>query len=156
ISDSSRGRFSLSIRRSITRVRAGHRRLEFATALDARTSRTALVQCAGSTARGSQRLAIGDAFLYTFPTSREPEDGRTTERPGLDTLQLFTKSGVWYRAPATQSMLKPFVQIKRVYEPPASDDGVRVLVDRLWPRGLSKTGASVDLWLKDLAPSVRL
>jgi uncharacterized protein YeaO (DUF488 family) len=53
-------------------------------------------------------------------------------------------------------MAKPTVQIKRVYEPPASDDGVRVLVDRLWPRGLSKTRAAVDLWLKDLAPSVRL
>ena len=53
-------------------------------------------------------------------------------------------------------MGKPSVQIKRVYEPPSSDDGVRVLVDRLWPRGLSKTRAAVDLWLKDLAPSVRL
>src|SRR5262249_3125316 len=39
---------------------------------------------------------------------------------------------------------------------PAHDDGIRVLVDRLWPRGLSKTRAAVDLWLKDLAPSVRL
>lgn len=53
-------------------------------------------------------------------------------------------------------MAKPTVQIKRVYEPPSNDDGVRVLVDRLWPRGLSKTRAAVDLWLKDLAPSVRL
>jgi uncharacterized protein YeaO (DUF488 family) len=53
-------------------------------------------------------------------------------------------------------MAKPSVQIKRVYEPPSGDDGIRVLVDRLWPRGLSKTRAAVDLWLKDLAPSVRL
>ncbi len=53
-------------------------------------------------------------------------------------------------------MTKPTVQIKRVYEPPSREDGVRVLVDRLWPRGLSKPGASIDLWLKDLAPSVRL
>jgi uncharacterized protein YeaO (DUF488 family) len=51
---------------------------------------------------------------------------------------------------------KPTVQVKRVYEPPSGEDGVRVLVDRLWPRGLSKPGAAVDLWLKDLAPSVRL
>jgi uncharacterized protein YeaO (DUF488 family) len=43
-----------------------------------------------------------------------------------------------------------------VYEPPSRDDGVRVLVDRLWPRGLSKPGAAVDLWLRDLAPSARL
>ena len=53
-------------------------------------------------------------------------------------------------------MAKPSVRIKRVYEPPSQEDGVRVLVDRLWPRGLSKTRAAVDLWLKDLAPSVRL
>jgi uncharacterized protein YeaO (DUF488 family) len=48
------------------------------------------------------------------------------------------------------------LRIKRVYDPPSHDDGVRVLVDRLWPRGLSKTKASVDLWLKELAPSVGL
>lgn len=45
---------------------------------------------------------------------------------------------------------------KRVYEAPAADDGLRVLVDRLWPRGLSKTAARVDLWLKELAPSDEL
>jgi uncharacterized protein YeaO (DUF488 family) len=48
------------------------------------------------------------------------------------------------------------VQIKRVYDPPSRDDGVRVLVDRLWPRGLTKAAAAVDLWLKDIAPSVTL
>ena len=46
--------------------------------------------------------------------------------------------------------------MSEVNEPPSRDDGVRVLVDRLWPRGLPKTRAAVDLWLKDLAPSVRL
>jgi uncharacterized protein YeaO (DUF488 family) len=45
------------------------------------------------------------------------------------------------------------LQVKRVYEPPAENDGLRVLVDRLWPRGLTKQKASVDLWLKDVAPS---
>ena len=45
------------------------------------------------------------------------------------------------------------VRIKRVYEPPRRADGVRVLVDRLWPRGLSKTQAKVNLWLRDVAPS---
>ena len=48
------------------------------------------------------------------------------------------------------------VHVKRVYDPPSSEDGIRVLVDRLWPRGLSKAAAAVDLWLKDLAPSVTL
>jgi uncharacterized protein YeaO (DUF488 family) len=45
------------------------------------------------------------------------------------------------------------VHITRVYEPAGDEDGVRVLVDRLWPRGLSKTAAHVDVWLKDIAPS---
>jgi len=44
-------------------------------------------------------------------------------------------------------------RIKRVYEPAAEDDGFRVLVDRLWPRGISKDKAHIDLWLKDIAPS---
>ena|SRR6185437_6205140 len=48
------------------------------------------------------------------------------------------------------------IQIKRVYEPPAKTDGFRVLVDRVWPRGLSKSDASVDLWMKDVAPSTEL
>ncbi|HWK87116.1 MAG TPA: DUF488 domain-containing protein [Xanthobacteraceae bacterium] len=46
--------------------------------------------------------------------------------------------------------------IKRVYEKPAKGDGVRILVDRLWPRGVSKQKAAVDLWLKDIAPSADL
>jgi uncharacterized protein YeaO (DUF488 family) len=45
------------------------------------------------------------------------------------------------------------VVIKRVYEPASRADGARVLVDRLWPRGLTKEKARVDLWLRDLAPS---
>ena len=45
------------------------------------------------------------------------------------------------------------VQVKRVYEKPRSADGTRVLVDRLWPRGVSKTQAAVEAWLRDLAPS---
>ena len=48
--------------------------------------------------------------------------------------------------------MKP-VRIKRVYEVPSQDDGARILVDRLWPRGLSKEKAALTLWLKDIAPS---
>ncbi|MEO8135263.1 MAG: DUF488 domain-containing protein [Betaproteobacteria bacterium] len=48
------------------------------------------------------------------------------------------------------------VKLKRAYEPPDPADGTRVLVDRLWPRGVSKAKAAVDLWLKDLAPSTEL
>ena len=43
--------------------------------------------------------------------------------------------------------------LKRVYEPPQPADGMRILVDRLWPRGLSRDRARIDLWLKDIAPS---
>lgn len=48
------------------------------------------------------------------------------------------------------------LRVKRAYDEPAHDDGVRILVDRLWPRGLPKAKASIDLWLKDLAPSTTL
>ena len=48
------------------------------------------------------------------------------------------------------------IKIKRVYEKPDKEDGIRILVDRLWPRGLTKEKASVDLWLKDIAPSTGL
>lgn len=48
------------------------------------------------------------------------------------------------------------IRIKRVYEEPRSSDGVRILVDRLWPRGLTKARAKVDQWRKELAPSTEL
>lgn len=48
------------------------------------------------------------------------------------------------------------LQIKRIYEPYEKDDGFRILVDRLWPRGISKEKARLDLWLKEVAPSTAL
>lgn len=48
------------------------------------------------------------------------------------------------------------IKIKKVYEKPEKEDGCRILVDRLWPRGLTKEKASVDLWLKEIAPSTEL
>jgi len=48
------------------------------------------------------------------------------------------------------------VRLKRAYDPPAHSDGTRVLVDRLWPRGVRKAEAGLDDWLKDLAPSAEL
>ncbi len=48
------------------------------------------------------------------------------------------------------------VKIKRVYDPPASLDGKRILIDRLWPRGLHKEGARIDAWMKEIAPSTEL
>lgn len=48
------------------------------------------------------------------------------------------------------------MKIKRVYEEPSKSDGKRILVDRLWPRGLTKEKAAVDMWLKEIAPSTDL
>ena len=48
------------------------------------------------------------------------------------------------------------VKLKRVYEPAATGDGERILVERLWPRGLAREQAKVDLWLKEVAPSTEL
>jgi uncharacterized protein YeaO (DUF488 family) len=48
------------------------------------------------------------------------------------------------------------IKIKRVYEEANKDDGKRILVDRLWPRGLTKAKADVDVWLKDISPSTEL
>ena len=48
------------------------------------------------------------------------------------------------------------IKLKRIYEQPDATDGERVLVDRLWPRGLTKERARVDLWLKEIAPSTEL
>jgi uncharacterized protein YeaO (DUF488 family) len=48
------------------------------------------------------------------------------------------------------------IHLKRAYESPSPDDGYRILVERLWPRGLKKADAALDLWLKDIAPSPEL
>lgn len=48
------------------------------------------------------------------------------------------------------------IKLKRAYEPSSKEDGLRILVERLWPRGVTKQKAKIDLWLKDLAPSAEL
>ena len=48
------------------------------------------------------------------------------------------------------------IKLKRAYDPPEPTDGIRILVDRLWPRGVKKADAALDLWEKELAPSVAL
>lgn len=52
--------------------------------------------------------------------------------------------------------MKPVIKVKRIYETPAKGDGCRVLVDRLWPRGMKKEDAHIDEWAKDLSPSTEL
>ena len=48
------------------------------------------------------------------------------------------------------------IRLKRAYQPAAADDGLRILVDRLWPRGLKKSDAGIDRWIKDIAPGTAL
>ena len=61
------------------------------------------------------------------------------------------------RGTATRKRIKAAdIRLKRAYEPPAPEDGTRVLVDRLWPRGVSKAAARIDQWLKEIAPSADL
>ncbi len=50
----------------------------------------------------------------------------------------------------------PTIKIKRIYDSPAGDDGFRVLVDRLWPRGVKKEEAKLDLWAREVAPTTAL
>jgi uncharacterized protein YeaO (DUF488 family) len=56
----------------------------------------------------------------------------------------------------THAFLAERLRLKRVYDPPSPEDGARILVDRLWPRGLTKADAAVDRWLKEVAPSTEL
>jgi uncharacterized protein YeaO (DUF488 family) len=55
-----------------------------------------------------------------------------------------------------KAILLDNVKLKRAYEAPAVEDGMRILVDRLWPRGIKKADAAIDLWMKDVAPSTGL
>jgi uncharacterized protein YeaO (DUF488 family) len=52
--------------------------------------------------------------------------------------------------------MKPDIRVKRIYESKAADDGCRVLVDRIWPRGLTREAAAIDHWFKELGPSTAL
>jgi uncharacterized protein YeaO (DUF488 family) len=56
----------------------------------------------------------------------------------------------------TAKVKKSSIAIKRAYEAPERSDGMRILVDRMWPRGVSKEEAEIDLWLKEIAPSTKL
>lgn len=67
-------------------------------------------------------------------------------------LPLRATTKVTIRKPPPQMT----VSVKRVYDKPTATDGARILVDRLWPRGLSKQSAAIDEWLRDLAPSNEL
>jgi uncharacterized protein YeaO (DUF488 family) len=58
--------------------------------------------------------------------------------------------------PMTSKIPAANVKLKRAYDPPAAADGIRILIDRLWPRGISKKKAALDQWMKEIAPSTKL
>ena len=60
------------------------------------------------------------------------------------------------RAPLDQREARLEIRVKRIYEPPEPGDGYRLLVDRLWPRGVSRESASLDAWMREVAPSSEL
>lgn len=90
--------------------------------------------------------ADGGAPIHPEPCHAR---GVRTGWPGRESEQ--TMSG---REPAAGSV--PEIRLRRVYEPATAEDGRRILVERLWPRGLTKGKARVDAWLKDVAPSTEL
>jgi uncharacterized protein YeaO (DUF488 family) len=56
----------------------------------------------------------------------------------------------------SKNIMTDHIKLKRAYEPPGSDDGTRILIDRLWPRGVKKVDAAIDEWMKEIAPSTEL
>ena len=80
----------------------------------------------------------GDVVMREYGFTRER---RMSESPGR---------------PRQEGSIGTMIRLKRVYEKPTRMDGSRILVDRLWPRGLTKERAAVTLWLKDVAPSTEL
>jgi DNA-3-methyladenine glycosylase I len=96
----------------------------------------------GSTVMYAHMQATGLVNDHTIDCFRHPSNHPSQSAAGVAT-------GPWARC-------SPAIKTKRVYDPPSPDDGFRILIDRLWPRGLSKNDAHVDLWLKDLAPSTAL
>jgi uncharacterized protein YeaO (DUF488 family) len=72
----------------------------------------------------------------------------------------FERNAAWF-GQGDESMARSHfpashLRLKRAYDPPRPDDGVRILVDRLWPRGVRKADAALDDWMKDIAPSTEL
>jgi uncharacterized protein YeaO (DUF488 family) len=77
---------------------------------------------------------------------------RTVYTDGLSDI-LIKQIDPPFRAPLSVMLLQCMIQIKKVYDPPDRHDGIRYLVERLWPRGMKKERLQIDGWLKDLAPS---
>ena len=115
----------------------------------------------GSTVIYAHMQAAGLVNDHTTDCFRHPTNGKSRTSRSKTTSQATTlltqskKSLMVHRGKSLNT--KPaYIRLKRIYDSPSTKDGMRVLVDRLWPRGLSKEAAHVNLWLRDIAPSTAL
>jgi uncharacterized protein YeaO (DUF488 family) len=77
-------------------------------------------------------------------------------QPTAGTAGLAANSAAMPPGGGREADMQPHIGVRRVYDDPGSQDGIRVLVDRIWPRGLRKEAARLDEWAKDVAPSTEL
>lgn len=103
---------------------------------------------------------------YPFTGLIQTEVNASLKKHGKNKIESKSAGPLWHslKEAVTEPMFillvaaanKMNLKIKRVYKKPCKEDGMRILVDRLWPRGLTKEKASVDVWLKEVAPSTEL
>src|SRR5277367_6754688 len=101
-----------------------------------------------SRAPGAYRLSRFAGREVISPRHQGTDKPRHRAQPGL------AHDGIRYRG--EDRAMQPEIRVRRVYEPPEPQDGSRILVDRLWPRGLRKDAAGLDEWARDVAPSNEL
>ncbi len=93
---------------------------------------------------------------FRHPSNTSSNSSRKTTRRDISQSRTPTKRSQATLSRKTKNTTRLKIQIKRIYEPPSAEDGTRVLIDRLWPRGVSKDTAQLELWMKEIAPSTAL
>ena len=93
---------------------------------------------------------------FRHPSNTTSNSSRKTTRRNISQSRTQAKRSPATLSRKTKSTKQLKIQIRRIYDPPLTEDGTRVLIDRLWPRGISKDTAQLDLWMKDIAPSAAL
>lgn len=101
-----------------------------------------------------QGQSLKEAIQYASQASAlaVTKFGAQAGMPTADEVRQFAKTG----SSRPTTTLGEQIRVKRIYEPPAPEDGYRILVDRLWPRGMAKADAAIDEWMKGIAPSPEL
>lgn len=115
----------------------------------------------GSTVIYAHMQAAGLVNDHTIDCFRHPSNGKPRISRSVATSKMATSLTPHGRnqpskGSKTNKTMPLSIRLKRIYEAPSTEDGFRVLVDRLWPRGLAKEAAALDLWLRDVAPSTAL